>query len=100
MSETFTPGPWQYTHSDPAEGCDVWWITGIHGSNREKEIATVTGGWPWPSTEANARLIAAAPDLLAALYKAREYIDPTKAVSDTEILTEIDAAISKAEGRT
>jgi hypothetical protein len=42
---------------------------------------------------ANARLIAAAPELLAALKDVREYYGPS------EYMPQVDAAIAKAEGR-
>jgi hypothetical protein len=62
-----TPGPWSAVHSDPAEGVDCWWIvSNAVGPNMEKEVATVSGGYPHDTHEANANLIAAAPDLLAA----------------------------------
>ena len=62
-----TPGPWTATHTDPAEGYDCWWITACPASNQEKEVATVSGGFPHEKHEANARLIAASPCLLEAL---------------------------------
>ncbi len=51
---------------------------------------------------ANARLIAAAPDLLAVLKSAREPIEADldmHTATQIELLTQIDAAIAKAEGR-
>lgn len=59
-----TPGPWKYTPSSPSEGFECFWITATPSPNQEKEVATVSG----PQTErneANSRLVAAAPDLLA-----------------------------------
>lgn len=73
----FTPGPWQAARSDPAEEADVWWICTGYG-NHHTEIATVPGGCN-PHHEANAALIAAAPDLYEAL---RELVD-LKAMSDS-----------------
>ncbi len=67
METKHTPGPWIAAQSDPAEGCDVWWITACPAANQEKEIATVPGGYPHERHEANASLIAAAPELLEAL---------------------------------
>lgn len=64
---THTPGPWKPTRSNPAEGYDCWWITGNHHGNYEKDLATVAGGAT--TSEANARLIAAAPELLELLRK-------------------------------
>ena len=60
-SRGHTPGPWSATHTDPAEGYDCWWITACPEPNQEKEVATVSGGYPYERHEANARLIAAAP---------------------------------------
>ena len=54
--------------------------------------------------DANARLIAAAPDLLAALEAAREFITDGMAMGfvgmpeDEDVLAVIEAAISKAKG--
>lgn len=53
-----TPGPWKVEYS---EG-DEWEV--LAGANLP--IAYISG-WAGRSTEVNARLIAAAPDLLAAL---------------------------------
>lgn len=76
MSASHTPGPWQATHSDPNEGFDCWWITACPASNMEKEVATVSGGYPHETHEANARLIAAAPALLeAAIYAVQQLAD-------------------------
>lgn len=49
--------------------------------------------------EANARLIAAAPELLAALEEARNFVDRHSEewyLSGQELLAEIDAALAKA----
>lgn len=59
-----TPGPWKVTPSDPSWGVSIYWVTAL--PNMEKEVATVAGPQNRTS-EANATLIAAAPDLLAAL---------------------------------
>lgn len=65
-SAKYTPGPWAATPSDPAEGVECIWITACPAPNQEKEIAAVYG----PQNERNqatACLIAAAPDMHAAL---------------------------------
>ena len=116
MTDTpWTPGPWQATRSDPAEGADVFWITGHYepgNNNSETEITSVPGNKP-----ANAHLIAAAPLLFGELCNAREIIhdhvqvwsmhefcddwqshtaDECKALE--RALDAIDAALAKARG--
>jgi hypothetical protein len=56
----------------------------------------------WLPKPADKRLIAAAPDLLAALKDAHEYLESTLAPCDEGcecILHPVEAAIAKAEGR-
>lgn len=91
MEATFTPGPWTVVRSDPAQGVDCWWICAGTG-NREKEFGTVYGGAP--QHEANARLIASAPDLLHALKE----LTRCAAISDAWLAPAL-AAIAKAEGK-
>ena len=62
-----TPGRWQVIGSHESEGFDCYWIKAqpspaLRGFT--KEVATVTGP-QGGEAEANARLIAAAPELLA-----------------------------------
>jgi len=63
------------------------------------------GEWHWPDEAeqlANARLIAAAPELLAALKRLRAASVSIRDDIETEAvatLAEADAAIAKAEGR-
>lgn len=68
-------------------------------------------GWPWRKTAlANARLMAAAPDMLAALHSARTLVnDLCSKLPDhadrfngvwASFRDEFDTAIAKAEGRT
>jgi len=109
MSAAFTPGPWTVSDSAPEE-----YAVSIHGAQLE------TGGFPIVADipertihgthEANARLIAAAPDLLEALrdaLKAEE--DAIASVAGwagalgvhPDLLARIEkmrAAIAKAEG--
>ena len=70
MSGQHTPGPWQAIGTDPAEGGDWFWIMAQPNPAMRgftKEIGTVSGSQADPMQAANARLIAAAPDLLEAL---------------------------------
>ena len=61
MSGQHTPAPWK------ARFEKVRYVIFVEGEVGEKALAT-TGG-AWPDSEANARLIAAAPDLLEALQE-------------------------------
>lgn len=99
-----SPGPWQATPTDPSEGGEFYWITACPASNQEREIATVSGPQN-ARNAANARLIAAAPNLLAALKEARDHVwacwDDGHAEHAGEIkadLDKVDAAIAEAEG--
>jgi hypothetical protein len=111
VSGKHTPGPWKATESDPAEGAHVFWITAPQGcgpNNGEVDITTMHGNKP-----ANARLIAAAPELLEAL----RYAEKGLALANTQALEQLKerneyesifqapldaarAAIAKAEGKT
>lgn len=64
MTTTHTPGPWTVESDD---GVD---FTVLGGKSSQVRIAVECG-------ERDARLIAAAPDMLAALYEIANY-DPTK----------------------
>ena len=98
MESKHTPGPWtiQKYYSN---GCEAGpWIMAGPDSDGQRRIVASVGGAPYidadrgATTYANARLIAAAPDLLVACRAALMMIDPF--VHD---VTEIEAAIAKAE---
>ena len=102
-SVTHTPGPWR-AETEPNGTCIVWALRNGDDDKYVIGVVALRGG------EADARLIAAAPDLLAALYEAREFIDGQIDVVDGNygepapnramvLAQEIDAAIAKAEGR-
>ena len=109
MATKHTPGPWELFHR--AHGGDKWTIA-VFKSGTKHEVVSWTG---FDSSHfqkqalANARLIAAAPELLAALKRAREYVvridgtmgftAPEKRLTAPDIAV-IDAAIAKAEGGT
>jgi hypothetical protein len=103
MDAKYTPGPWAW-----AEG-----YQGLYGSgpnNTVLEYYSYEGLWLDDSAgnqEANARLIAAAPDLLEALKLAEsrltdfaEYLSKSGKVYWLGELETISAAIAKAEGET
>lgn len=100
-----TPGPWQAIGTDPAEGGDWFWIKAQpHSALRgfSKEIGVVNGGQNDPEQQANARLIAAAPDLLKALTEIVSQIDQGdssgKVFSRDHCITSARAAIAQATG--
>ena len=80
MVTKHTPGP--------------WWISGkgMIRSGKDQWVARCT----WQNKEANAALIAAAPDMLAALEKAEQQLDYGQFDVAQDILR---AAIAKARGQ-
>ena len=85
-----TPGPWvvDRSHPDWVEGTTIW--------ANDVVIAHAVAD-QHHQTEANARLIAAAPDLLAALEACLHRLDAHDDQSAPECLT-ARAAIAKATG--
>lgn len=107
MSAAFTPGPW--THHEPRTSSRRVFMpndtTEISGPNGGLVAALYKDNWPHGQDEANARLIAAAPEL----YEALEVIASCGAVdvSNTAIvvgneanvvLQQAWAALRKARG--
>jgi hypothetical protein len=86
VSTQHTPGPWKLRHVperfDGSTYCVDW-------SDDQEEVAEIVHG------EANARLIAAAPDLLEALQACFEYGAMT---GDDWVADRAEAAIAKATG--
>jgi hypothetical protein len=58
----------------------------------------ILNGWRSEVSEANARLIAAAPDLLEALKDLREATKSRGVISTVKALSKTDAAIAKTTG--
>ncbi len=101
-----TPGPWEYVPSNEHHGpyvangwgagdiCDCYTMT------LPNQPSTASGGPSRPihfqhgEAEANARLIASAPDLLEALRMAKVWLD----FDGRFDMQGINAAIAKAEG--
>jgi len=90
-----TPGPWNYT-MDKDRGWDFK-LTADHGKT---EIVSGCGccDSPWVSCEADARLIAAAPELLEALELIVSFIDAGQGTWTIEDQNKARAAIAKAKG--
>jgi len=104
MSTQHTPGPWILIEREPV-GHELgarWQVNGYHHCDGR--------GWPEDcmlahvySIEANARLISAAPDLLAALIKLRDEIkqhnsEMTSLGNCVIFGNDVDEAIAKAIG--
>lgn len=93
-----TPGPWRLVPPPTADNGNPWRVAGC-----DHTIAII----PNRPREADARLIAAAPDMLAALKIARQYVKATHgslagAVGPDNLVSPdlalIDTAVAKAEG--
>ncbi len=92
----FTSGPWFVDHNSP-------FLVRAHDDINGRHIAHVGPANYAPRfdvDEPNARLIAAAPELLEALATAREWIEFSAGMGGGgfKILDEIDKAIAKARG--
>lgn len=101
MSElTHTPGPWGIKRSKDGSGDIGITAPGVYNVVAECFAAMRHAAERSPEVDANARLIASAPDLLAALTAlaaaARTACDARRYPELTEALSEADAALSKA----
>lgn len=95
--QAHTPGPWRLER--PRSGHKIH-VSGF-GWLRFARVWAEVGGQPNAEGEANARLIAAAPEMLEALKKARDGLMQLPASLAFEIthIREIDAVIAKATGQ-
>ena len=90
LQSSFTPGPW--TQGTTTEGkCCVWLAGHVDPQNDMGPVET----WIDCNSEANARLIAAAPELLDALETIVDYMWD----NECRPLEKARAAIAKATGR-
>lgn len=88
MKAKHTPGPWQVKHFNPTEVCDCdGEVRGCSG------IARTSTNSPMAERLANAKLIAAAPDLLASLRECESILRILGYVNGADIAK---AAIDKA----
>jgi hypothetical protein len=100
--QTFTPGPWHLTQSDK-EGA-YYGISANHPTRpgMKFELAAIHEGFNEGEDKANARLIAAAPELLQALKQARLLLEHEGLHQDEAwsvfIGNVLNPAIAKAEG--
>ncbi len=101
--EGHTPGPWRMTknpYSRTKEGPSGWNVradTAMPGDPSEHVVATAHGTDVYGfSAEANARLIASAPDLLAACEAALSEMQGTGGWSREHVAGLLSAAIARA----
>lgn len=94
MESKHTPGPWTTTSIHPQRD----WVN-ASGRAALAEVAVVVSGREWPEGKANARLIAAAPDLLAACTRALGFVDSMPDNDNVGLADCLRAVIAKAEGR-
>lgn len=98
MNTKHTPGEWFWTDAYPksSDGERTWSLIGAGGYG----ILSCDGVGNSPqglNNEANARLIAAAPELFALLKEARATLEMWKDVAPAvSLCADIDAAIAKA----
>ena len=91
-----TPGPWYVTGDNIHAG-----YTTPGGDRVDRWVATISAGQndkPRMVDYANARLIAAAPDLLAALERASTFIASSGCAGSTHMVSICETAITKAKG--
>lgn len=108
-NEGFTPGPWDLKEMPCGIGCcTVYDVAATYQDDKvpgTRSVAVVNGGnavWLREGEDiANARLIAASPDLYAACLAARNMIAPVEDPSDKvghRVLGLLNAALAKAGG--
>lgn len=93
-----TPGPWVY---EPKTG----WITPQKQSDNPDERVRVADAYPImadlrpAAVNANGQLIAAAPDLLEALYRVRNFLaSSSPALAGSHCMEVVESTIAKATG--
>ncbi len=95
MTAKHTPGPWKWEGDYQNEAISPGVVTlGDDGACGDPECCDDGPSFHIEITEADARLIEAAPDLLAALVDCQPFIDG-KWIA---VRRKADAAIAKAEG--
>ena len=99
-----TPGPWEYIGFKEGEPQNGWAVRlPHHEGSRVKYLKDARyircEGWGGEEADANARLVAAAPDLLNAALAVLTFCRPTrKYASEVEAFERLRAATAKAKG--
>jgi hypothetical protein len=90
-----TPGPWHYYSNE--DGKPICNIGNFAIAYMDAYTPDEDDGGEWErETDANGNLVAAAPEMLAALQAASDWIDAQIGVPRTDIQATIQAAIAKA----
>lgn len=107
MSSKHTLGPWWVRHKDHGRRVEFW-IACDGGSLPLEGFRNATMGASVAEAEANARLIAAAPDLLAACEAALPWVitatvgnpelNPQTVRNQADVIARLQAAIARTEG--
>jgi len=96
MSGSHTPGPWHIFEKEAHKGQGILHIV-EEGGDPYLEIATLMAHKE--ELEANARLMAAAPEMLEALEDVKIWLEESKRKDLVPVLwVEVCAAIAKARG--
>lgn len=97
MSTKHTPGPWIAIHSIPEEGSECFWLRAQPGGTIcrgfSQEIGTINGPQSGEQ-EANARLIAAAPEQHAEMLRYLPVLE--RAEADPELWERLTAGLGIA----
>lgn len=91
MTNKHTPGPWTLIPNGDNSAVEISEETTVGG--------VYTGSLSDPLSEADARLISAAPDMISALHCIAMYHDAFPDALSSYERNRVDLAIAKAEGR-
>lgn len=100
-----TPGPWVIDRAIALDdGEELLYVQtpelrGTPGHDYRMEYGAMHICRVYHDSEANARLIAAAPDLLAACKAIHGYLKPLRFICGTPEYAAVEQAIAKAEGK-
>lgn len=101
MNHFPTRGPWKVVHESPNDECTFASVQAKGEDGKWLEIAVLRGEEPYAASKgvANARLIAAAPDLLSAARRALNVLRTQgESVRPGNVLGSLQAALTKAKG--
>lgn len=94
-----TPGPWKPVQGNNYDS-NQWVIVADHGRDNEWLLAEIEGGRSEDTLDieaANARLIAAAPDLLALVktFLSAEHVEASRVSEARQIVARVEGRVSK-----